>query len=116
MPLMLALGEAAIGHEHRVAGVIVAGVKIAQGNMAESGNGERLTTAVVTVDGVGKYRRMQVMVELRERRAHGALHLVINHTVEFKRRTAILGSIGHFQTPALLREIERIEIREEHRV
>ena len=114
--LMFALGETAIGHEHRVAGVIVPGMKIAQRRVGEIGNGERLATAVVTIDGVGKQRRVQMMIELRERRAHRALHLVVDHAVELERQRAILGRVGQFQTPALLREIERIEIRKEHRV
>ena len=107
--------DVAVAHEHRVAGVVMAAVEIDQTLVAQVRDVLRVTAAVVVVGGAGEEVLGQRLPEQARDAAHRAFHLVVDHAFEFERARGVFG-ICELEAMAFLREVHRVEPREEHRV
>ena len=74
-------GDVAVGHQHRVGRMVLAGVEVAEHLPGERRDLGGVAAAVVVVGDGGKEQRLEPLPDLGRRRAHRSLHLVVDHAL-----------------------------------
>ncbi len=115
MLLMMNRRQVAVGHEDRIARMIVPSVKRLEIVVTEVRNVLGIASRVVVIGDGRKQRRLQTLVQRAQRRAHGTLHLVVNHPF-VNQITAPIARLGELDPMTLLSKVEGVELREKDRI
>ena len=107
--------DVAVGHEHRVRGVVVSAVELDQLLVGQVGDDLGIAAAVVVVGVVREEVLAERLPERAGRRAHRPLHLVEDDALEDEVGRRIVGLL-ELHAVAFLGEVELVQVREEHRV
>ena len=94
-------------HEDRLRRVVMAGVEVLEHLVRELGNGQRIAARIDFVGGAAEDGRGQALVQRVTRVGERALHFIEDHALVTE------DAIGERVAPALLQEVQVIELREE---